>query len=515
MQHILRTTVDNTFKLAINTHLDEKSYAKTRMLDFSNATGFIIDLKTKKITNWEIEGCTVVAQEKNLVFLYGPDFEGISLIDFLKKNSISDSYILIKKLINIYSENKDLSLPGPEGMFISPKNEEILILPDELWLRCLSQDSEKTYSNLYGSWIHPILKGEPAILHYFGTLLYFLFSNKISAYQNDTTEGIYQDIIDKNVIPLRFQSPLLNQNISLFIDSLITQKKSTVSLNDLAKMLPSNIEDCFSEKEMTNAFFEKNKNKFLNRQKKQINRNRFFRRNENRFKIGVGIALILLIFGIFIANEQFSRPSTSDMTAEEVVKKFYYSFSEMDQTWMRACSINHAGDYYEQTVLNVSVNNAMRQTLERQKVIFTPGEWANLENPSEKQVFGITKLSIREEEKKNPLKTKFFVHFYLLVPQIAESYGDTLMNDIEYTMSLYPLIGFEIEDEVELEKTNGKWRINLILNQKNKSIPVDSTYYFENYKQGLENSTVLWGPSQDEISIGKQKLEKEGYLVSN
>ena len=85
MQHILRTTVDNTFKLAINTHLDEKSYAKTRMLDFSNATGFIIDLKTKKITNWEIEGCTVVAQEKNLVFLYGPDFEGISLIDFLKK----------------------------------------------------------------------------------------------------------------------------------------------------------------------------------------------------------------------------------------------------------------------------------------------------------------------------------------------------------------------------------------------------------------------------------------------
>ena len=147
---------------------------------------------------------------------------------------------------------------------------------------------------------------------------------------------------------------------------------------------------------MTNAFFEKNKNKFLNRQKKQINRNRFFRRNENRFKIGVGIALILLIFGIFIANEQFSRPSTSDMTAEEVVKKFYYSFSEMDQTWMRACSINHAGDYYEQTVLNVSVNNAMRQTLERQKVIFTPGEWANLENPSEKQVFGITKLSDRK-----------------------------------------------------------------------------------------------------------------------
>ena len=104
MQHILRTTVDDTFKLAINTHLDEKSYAKTKMLDFSNGKGEIVNLKNGDSKNWEIEGCTVVSdgQKSDTIFLFGPDFEGVSLIEFFNKVSDKDAYLFINNLISIY-----------------------------------------------------------------------------------------------------------------------------------------------------------------------------------------------------------------------------------------------------------------------------------------------------------------------------------------------------------------------------------------------------------------------------
>ena len=496
--------------LAVNTGLDSRAYSKSTFLNFKDKgnglKGIIIDMETGGTEAWQADK-SIEAENTGDILIYGDNFPATTLYDILNNGA---EITLIQKifsiLITIASETPGFSAPGPEGILISPNRKKILIFDKDFILRCIRQHGETDFVEKFCKWCHPGLEGKWSFVFFLAVIEYYILTETFP-FQGKTQEEIHENIIYGDYVPVGKFFPGLDSEIFATLDSILQRKKSKnkpevnyeLLLNsDLTIFRLNKTEE---EKESVCEFMIKNRRK--------ISLKKFFVKNKSGLKVlAVSLALVALAV-VFILQDYKNRPTTKGMSDLQVVYKFYDSISNLDQNWITACSYEGSGDYYSQLITNIYVTGKMRESIKRERAFYTPGEWANLENPHEKNVFGITRFTVTPDEKNDQrgITSVYYVDFYLLIPQISSSYAELHTISADELMNYYPLSAFHYKDIVNMIRVKGQWKIHSIINTERKEVAVDSDYYFMHNIPGKETKEVVWGPSQAEIETGRKKIE--------
>lgn len=502
--------VDGEEHLAVSTGLDCRAYSKSTFLNFKDnekgLKGTIIDIETGEKDAWQADK-SIEDENTGEILIYGDNFPAATLYDLLT-GGVEITFIqkIFGILITQASENPDFSAPGPEGILISPDRKKILIFDKDFILRCIRQHGEAAFVEKFCKWCHPALEGKWSFIFFLAVIEYYLLTETFP-FSGKTQEEIHESIIYGDYVPIEKFFPGFDTGFSATLDSVLqrrkTKNKPEVNYEilfkfDFSMYRPDKTQE---EKESVTEFKIKNKRK--------ISVKKFFVKNKSGISVlGISLALIALAV-VFVMQDYKDRPTTKDMSDLQVVYKFYDSISNLDQNWVTACSYEGSGDYYSQLITNIFVTGKMRESIKRERAFYTPGEWANLENPHEKNVFGITRFTVTPDEKnaQRGLTSVYYVDFYLLIPQVSSSFAELHNISAEELMKFYPLSAFHYKDIVNMIRVKGQWKIHSIINTERKEVAVDSDYYFMHNIPGKETEEVVWGPTQEEIETGRKKIE--------
>ena len=533
----------NSDSIVIDTGLSTREAAQAKLMQFLTEPGYKALLKDDGAVSFEpytfTESYEDIAKgrKNSSVFISGPAYDGIPLMELLKGEDSADSEesfdaariekarLTVEKIciITEASFEQEIKLPnnGPLGTIVGADGS-ILFLPPSIFSRSLDSRGDTAYSFYEGCWKNTALAEKDCLRFTAAAYAYMVYSGKPPFTQKDSQLRA-ADFYDKNFMKLSWFCSFekdgkqadfreifskIEQNLSCSAPEMAKKRKrgrnakkkaiiSSVAITSLPAFDKRIISDVTEVPSYT-------------AQQKTLKRVRFLRKNGTILNICVVAFVVLCIVVAQRISEIRSRPSTIGKEPVEVVQMFYDGFDTLDTVLFDATRTNGAGDGISNVIATVFVTAKMRESYEG-KQVYTPSKWLNLKNPDKLDLYGLSKLEIEEEKEKAEDGVRYFLtHYYVLHTENNE------------------MLVSEVNDELMLTYKKDRWLVSFFVSDDHE-IHVDSDVFFEDlrsvapanspYKAADVIDTLSgkykWLPTIEEANKGYEQLFATTYVPAS
>ncbi len=423
--------VEDRTVLALDTGMTPRAFAQSKFPQILGSSGLILD-PSGTVEPWIPEGTVYdESRTRKKMLVYGPEFVGVSLLEAITSIDQDKAWRLFHHCIaaiNRASLGGTISAEmlttiagaGPEAVLIA-EDGRILVLPFDVYTRCLAGQGEKHEIENRLLWIHPdyrTLNSSWAFSFMAGALAYRISAGKppfnsegiqkAEELAFNTRNGVFE--------PLELAVWAIRPAAALCINSLISTGVATGTetllafgpaydgILDASRVGVPEPEDFLkakksSEKKRTGRMLRKN----------------FFRRNRSILTvIGIAFVVIAVFFGSWL-HDMAGRPTTKGMGTAEIVAGYYAAIESLDQEIPAAYTARGVKADYTEFTTNLFVTTKVRQAYEHDTGIISPARLFALRDPGQFTVYGMTALSIVRKTEETA-HAEYEVSFYLWMP---------------------------------------------------------------------------------------------------
>ncbi len=531
----------NDDSIVIDTGLSTREAAQAKLMQFLTEPGYIATIDDGGAVSFTAYTFTdshediAKGRKNSSVFISGPAYDGIPLMELLNGDSADDSdgaarlekaRVAVEKICKITeaSFEQEIKLPnnGPLGTLVGADGS-ILFLPPSIFNRALDSRGDSAYSLYEGCWKNTALTEKDCLRFTAAAYAYAVYSGKSPFTQKDSQLRA-ADFYDKNFVKLSWFCKLeadgadknggtgtgdkaftdtfakIEQNLSCSAPEMETKKKRRGKNSSKKVTIPSvaiTELPAFGKRVITDFTAVP----AYEAQQKKLKRVRFLRKNGTLINVGVVAFVLLCIFIASRIHDYRNRPTTLGLEPVEVVQMFYNGFDTLDTLEFDATRTDGAGNGISNMIATVFVTAKMRESYEA-KQTFTPSQWLNIRNPQNIDVFGITQLKIQEEPEKAADDVRYFkTHYYILQTQ---NYQMLVTEETDELMVSYKkdrwLVSSFVSEEKELEVNNDEFLKDLMT-----VVPENSSYTPEDVLDALADK-YEWLPTLNEAKKGYEQL---------
>ncbi|MBO4704263.1 MAG: hypothetical protein J5647_00820 [Spirochaetaceae bacterium] len=495
----------NNDSIVIDTGLSTREAAQAKLMQFLMEPGYIAAVSAHGAVSFEpytfTESFEDIAKgrKNSSVFIRGPAYDGIPLMELLETSNSADSgtdtssdasrlekaRLAVEKICKITeaSFEQEIKLPnnGPLGTIVGTDGT-ILFLPPSIFNRALDSRGDITYSFYEGCWKNTALTEKDCLRFTAAAYAYAVYSGMPPFTQKDSQLRA-ADFYDKNFKKLSwicnveagdaesgdnsdagskklFAETFANieQNLSCSAPEMETKKKRRGKSSKKIVTIPSvAITELppFTKRVITDSAAVP----AYEAQQKRLKRVRFMRKNGTWIKVGIVAFVLLCIFVASRIRDYMNRPTTLGLEPAEVVEMFYDGFDQLNITVFDATRTDGAGDGISNMIATFFVTAKMRESYEG-KYTYTPSQWFNIKNPHTVDIYGISQLTIEEDTRKATDNVRHFkAHYYLI------------------STENYMVIVSEVNDELVLSFDEDRWLVSFFVSQeKDLDLGTDNFY---------------------------------------
>lgn len=504
--------------LTIDSGLTPRSFAQSRLSGLLSGRGYIIN-PSLAVEEWIPEGtCCNDSGTRETMQIYGMAFPGKTLLEIIGGENKEEAWKQLYQCISVITRASIggkitmemltmIAGAGPEAILLADDGR-ILILPCDLYTRCIDSHKEKVSQENRLVWIHPdyrTLNPSWSFAFLAGTLAYRIAAGFPSFMAEGSLQAEELALNMRNGIfePLQFAVWPIRATAAKCINELISTGIAT-STDTLLAFGPvySGILDPAKEGLPETEEFLKTKTAEENKRLVSIRRKKFFRLYKNKFKIA---AAVLVVFGVFAGtyiHDLQSKPSTKGLIPLEIVTGYYNGISGLDQEKPAAYTTKSVKIEYPDLITNLFVTSKVRSAYEPETGIMTPAQLFLEHSPGKKTVFGITALSI-DKISESDTAAEYSVSFFIWMPLAAEK-GETSEKATETAKpeTVVQLSVYKYKDSVVLTYKKDRWKITGIQKIERTLVEGNGKALLESIAVGFADG-LPYAPSQAEIN--KQK----------
>ncbi|MBO4509355.1 MAG: hypothetical protein J5747_12075 [Spirochaetaceae bacterium] len=537
----------NNDSIVIDTGLSTREAAQAKLMQFLMEPGYIAAVSAHGAVSFEpytfTESFEDIAKgrKNSSVFIRGPAYDGIPLMELLDASNSADSgtdttsdasrlekaRLAVEKICKITeaSFEQEIKLPnnGPLGTIVGADGT-ILFLPPSIFNRALDSRGDITYSHYEGCWKNTALTEKDCLRFTAAAYAYAVYSGMPPFTQKDSQLRA-ADFYDKNFKKLSwicnveaddaesgntsdagskklFAETFANieQNLSCSAPEMETKKKRRGKSSKKIVTIPSvAITELppFTKRVITDSVAVP----AYEAQQKRLKRVRFMRKNGTWIKVGIVAFVLLCIFVASRIRDYMNRPTTLGLEPAEVVEMFYDGFDQLNITVFDATRTDGAGDGISNMIATFFVTAKMRESYEG-KYTYTPSQWFNIKNPHTVDIYGISQLTIEEDTRKATDNVRHFkAHYYLI------------------STENYMVIVSELTDELVLTFQEDRWLVSFF-DSKEKELNLNTDEFYADLQSVAQPNSqykaadilnalsdkYIWLPTLKETEKGYEQL---------
>lgn len=502
--------------------MSPRAFAQTRLPQALASRGYIIH-PSLVIEEWIPEGTLYdESNKKATMLIYGSSFPGKTLFDLITGSNKKKAWEQFHRCIALINQAcisekiksellVEISGAGPEAILCSDDGT-LLILPSDLYIRCLDGQGEKTVIENRLQWINPDyreINPSWSFAFFSGTLAYRIIAG-VGPFKGDEipqTEELARHIRNGMYEGLMYALWNVKSSPALCIDALISSKIAN-SVDTLLAFGPelSEILDTSKEGIPASPQFLTEKKAAAKKRRASVKKERFFRVNRDTFKIGIPVLILFAALLFSYLNDLRGKPSTKGLTPREIVTGYYEAIGTLDQEKPQMYLAGKVKTPYSELTTNLFVISKVRETYEQGVRILSPAKLFILKNPGENIIYGITRLTIdrKNESDKN---AEYFASMYLWLP-LPDQKNETVGID-KSADNIKPKIWnsiYKYQDTVVLEWKKDRWKITKIQNTSIELIENDRSTILSNIAE--EKALELpYAPTQNELKEAADLLD--------
>ncbi len=501
--------------LTMDTGMTPRAFAQTRLPQTLSRAGYIIR-PSLEIEEWIPEGTFCDETRPNAAMqVWGPLFSGDTLLASITGDDRESAWKKLYQCVSLISRASiagkispeivtALSGAGPEAILLA-EDGSVLLLPSDLYTRCIDGHGEKNVVENRLFWIHPDFRTQnPSWSFAFlaGTLAYRIIAGKPPFHPGDSAQAEELAVnMQKGIFePLQLAVWEIRAAAASCINALISTGIAT-STDTLLAFGPaySSILDPSKEGIPPTSEYTGEKAKAEKKRKAIIARKRFFHRHRTSLIVGGAIAALTAVLAGTYLNDIKDRPDTKGLNALAVVTGFYRGLASLDQEIPQAYLLRGVKTEYSDLITNLYVTSKVREAYEKDVGILSPARLFLLRSPEKKTVFGITGLTA-EKVSENTADAEYTVKFYIWLP-FSPGSADTANPEADVQLSVY-----QYQDTVMLASRKGLWKISKIQNVRKDLIEGSGKALLEKIADGSAD-VLPYAPSRTDLEKEKAALE--------
>lgn len=515
--------------LTLDTSMTPRAFAQSGLPKLLGEAGFIVG-PDGSVTETLPRGTFSVAEdEKEHMSVFFGAFEGVTLLQLARgENSWKRLHAALCAIERLDRAGGHGSLPlealcrsGPESAIVGADGT-ILVLPPTLFRRCLASAGDAADTENRQKWVHPesdAVTPERAFAFLAGTLAYCSLSGKAAfevpapipgfrKTERPQTETLAREMHTARFEPMALAAPALRPEVANAIDALINVRSETGfdSFRGLGYDRESLFNGDVQGKEKDPALLRA-REAFARKLDSIRKREAFLRKNRGLLAgIAVGAAVIGAV-GITMANDLAHRPSTKGLAAEEVVSRFYWGISTLDQEWPDACLARGVKTDYSNFLSSLYVTAKVRESYERNGGIVSPALLFTLGTSSGRTVYGVTGLeyaaNAKTQDDEGSDSVTYESSFWIWLPssESSQNSGNDALNaaaDPGEQISIY-----RYRDRLTVSFVKDAWRISAFEPLERQLIMGDGN---EIVRKIADGSALFepWAPTSEQIAEAAQ-----------
>lgn len=516
-------------KIFLATFIKEQPFGRTDLGRHIEEKGALITLdenQVKEFEPWTFSNTKILSD--GMVYFEGNGIKGKTLLSLFlqdsstkniqKESNFVDEFAAVMNAID-FCKDKDLLLPGAGGILVGEKNNsirKILILPGELFERCTMNSTTQDYSLNQGFFIKKGLLKQESFIFTRGAFAYRALCKKFPFDKIDF-EKRQLDMTDSNFIPLEYQIINIDKDFAEKINSSLKvkspprkiagERRRTNEAEEEKRQQTIKIAQELSAKEFELALkkiseeeisksqqeaFDKIRNSFIKKQKKNILTKRFLRRNKNRILFAVVAIIIAVNVAVSFYRTNGKLATSLGLNSVQTVQTLYTGIHRADVTIIQEIAKGKTARSLVTTTAGFFVSNKQRQIMDEKSGTLTPGQWLFFKGNTDFWQYGLTNFKIDGNE--SSVNFNFPRRNQNPAPLASENgeklkKNDTMVHTVEYDLVHYDgatvIAVNSIKDTVTLKWNGKKW---LVRNIKGKSISTafSASTYKKDYKLALE-----------------------------
>ncbi|MCQ2249210.1 MAG: hypothetical protein MJZ50_09390 [Treponema sp.] len=323
-----------------DTNMAPEVFARTGYTAHIREKGVLGELKDGKwiLSPWSfIE--TFEKDEK--LYLKGPAFDGSSLESIFetddKNQGLHESCLAAISVLEAgLKEKAPCSCIGAGGILVSHDRTQVLILPRKLFTAAVSKLTQDEFNLAQGYYTNPVFLGEDAVRFTQAVIAYRLLSGKFPFPEAETNRRTL-DVIDRNFVPLEYESAIPAAPVADFTDKAFSKKKCQFPFKTLESISPAELCQRKADGSLRDSAAGGRRKRFMKLRAKRVAAKRFIRRN----KIGLAICgLVGILMGLASSSlyrTAMDKATTKGLTAFDTVKMYYSAVNTMDADAASRC----------------------------------------------------------------------------------------------------------------------------------------------------------------------------------
>jgi hypothetical protein len=448
------TLKDNKTYFGIPFQMTGRHINLQKYINYQHSPGWAVD--SSKMEEWYFTG---IIQKDEQHYIYGKDFEGVSLNDILSY-PLNKALVYFKQLVNalitLKQNNKELPVIQLDNVYFL-ENGSVLFLPSDIFDKIKSIDHHYNFKN-YALVNNPYLNTDSEKLSYSLFIILYRLLSGIFPFDDHYEDELNNKIRNLKILPPKLINHKIKKEVSDYTASLFKKNHfRDLDLADWKKYIEKIIKHGVTE-ETTHIDSVKYKNEFK-KQKKRLQdhyKNKMFWEKNHKKIFILSASIILIGFITFFLIKNFFRPRvTIGLSPREVLVTFYTSINKLDHITMEDCVINQAGKSDINEVISFFLNQKQSVAYTGQSTLTFADKWDKNGRPKigpPSYVYGILNLNINKETS-NGTKTTYMVSY--------EKWGP-IINEDEKAEKRVQFQGHKIKDRVTIVKYKKYWVINEI-----------------------------------------------------
>ncbi len=323
-----------------DTNMAPEVFARTGFTAHIREKGILGELKDGK---WHLSPWTFTEtfEDGGKLYLKGPAFDGLTLESIFETAhqdpGLHQSCLAVISVLEAgLKENAPCSCIGAGGIIVSCDQTQVLILPRKLFTAAVSKLPQDQFNSAQGFYANPVFLGEEAIRFTQAVIAYRLLSGTIPFPEPDTNRRTL-DVIDRNFVPLEYESATATAPVTDFTDRAFSRKKCQVPFKTLEGISPAELCNCLSDGPASDSAARGRRDRFMKLRAKRVASKRFIRRN----KIVLAICGVICILVGLAANSLYrsamDKATTKGLTSFDTVKMYYSAINTMDADAASRC----------------------------------------------------------------------------------------------------------------------------------------------------------------------------------
>ncbi len=481
---LVRIDRNGTEYLGIVTYIPSNTFAVTKLTQQQRDPGFIV--RDEQVERWKPGGFTEFAGR---LFLYGPYLEGRTLSELLR-NGADQVFPYLNRLARAMrtlqeSEGGLTPYVHTRGI-IFLRDGGVLFLPQDLMKSIRDFQSTTDRIEFRELFRHPDLDEEAEPRFALAVAAYRCLSEEYP-YQAESEEDLRERMRTGHLERPMYLKPEIREDVSDTIYAALREPEAKLPTVEqweehFTNWLTSGVYQDISEDRRVEiqAKAEAERSTLDRRFRRQA----YFRKNWKRL---VAITLVAILVGTIPATIIYNKlqPSpTAGLPADDVVREFYTSITELDHQTMEGATVDKAAAGMIREVTGIFVFARMRMAVEMRNAFADPQEWRDQGMPElteGRNVYGIANLRIEAQRSPNPDEEVFRVHYEKWSPDqgsmsrnssSAGSAGPSAeAQSPSVEVQAADPMGVEITERVFLRQERGNWVIYRIEREDQEALP--------------------------------------------